>query len=99
MTPSDRPIEALLAEERTFQASAALREQANISDPAIYERASKDPDGFWAEAASSLHWFKPWDKVLEWNPPLAQWFIGGKINVSYNCVDRHAKSWRRNKAA
>ena len=65
----------------------------------MYERAQKDPEGFWAEAARSLDWFKPWDKVLEWNPPIAKWFAGGKINVSYNCLDRHVKTWRRNKAA
>ena len=65
----------------------------------MYERAKKDPEGFWAEAARSLDWFKPWDKVLEWNPPIAKWFIGGKLNVSYNCLDRHMKTWRRNKAA
>jgi acetyl-CoA synthetase len=65
----------------------------------VYEKAKKDPEGFWAEAARSLDWFKPWDKVLEWNPPIAKWFTGGKLNVSYNCLDRHVKTWRRNKAA
>ncbi len=99
MTSSKLPIEALLAEERAFEPTAALREQANINDPGVYERAQKDPEGFWAEAAGSLDWFKPWDKVLEWNPPIAKWFAGGKINVSYNCLDRHVKTWRRNKAA
>ncbi len=99
MTSPQLPIEALLAEERVFEPAAALREQANISDPGVYERAKKDPEGFWAEAARSLDWFKPWDKVLEWNPPIAKWFIGGKLNVSYNCLDRHMKTWRRNKAA
>ena len=99
MTSSKLPIEALLAEERAFEPTAALREQANISDPSVYERAQKDPEGFWAEAARSLDWFKTWDKVLEWNPPIAKWFAGGKINVSYNCLDRHVKTWRRNKAA
>ncbi|MCI0620959.1 MAG: acetate--CoA ligase [Acidobacteria bacterium] len=99
MTVPGQPIEALLAEERTFEPPRALREQANINDPTIYERAKKDPEGFWAEAAKSLDWFKPWDKVLEWNPPLAKWFVGSKINVSYNCLDRHVKTWRRNKAA
>jgi acetyl-CoA synthetase len=99
MTSPQLPIEALLAEERVFEPAAVLREQANISDPGVYERAKKDPEGFWAEAARSLDWFKPWDKVLEWNPPLAKWFIGGKLNVSYNCLDRHMRTWRRNKAA
>jgi acetyl-CoA synthetase len=99
MTSPKLPIEALLAEQRAFEPSTPLREQANISDPSVYERAQKDPEGFWAEAARSLDWFKPWDKVLDWNPPMAKWFSGGKINVSYNCLDRHMKTWRRNKAA
>ena len=99
MSSPNLPIEALLAEERAFEPNAALREQANISDPGVYEKAKKDPEGFWAEAARSLDWFKPWDKVLEWNPPIAKWFTGGKLNVSYNCLDRHVKTWRRNKAA
>ncbi|HET6961720.1 MAG TPA: AMP-binding protein, partial [Terriglobia bacterium] len=99
MSSPNLPIEALLAEERAFEPTAGLREHANISDPGVYEKANKDPEGFWAEAARSLDWFKPWDKVLEWNPPIAKWFIGGKLNVSYNCLDRHVKTWRRNKAA
>jgi len=99
MSSPNLPIEALLAEERAFEPTAAIREQANINDAGVYERAKKDPEGFWAEAARSLDWFKPWDKVLEWDPPIAKWFTGGKINVSYNCLDRHVKTWRRNKAA
>src|SRR5262249_23214101 len=59
-----------------------------------------DPDKFWAERAHDLHWFAPWTKVLDWSdPPFAKWFVGGKTNVSYNCLDRHLSSWRRNKAA
>ena len=61
--------------------------------------AKDDPDGFWAEQAKSLHWFKPWNKVLEWNEPLAKWFVGGKINASYNCLDRHLTGPRKNKTA
>jgi acetyl-CoA synthetase len=59
----------------------------------------KDPEKFWGGIASDLHWFKKWDKVLEWNVPWAKWFVGGQINLSYNCLDRHVQSWRRNKAA
>ncbi|MBM3801656.1 MAG: acetate--CoA ligase [Acidimicrobiia bacterium] len=99
MSSPKLPIEALLAEERLFEPTAALREQANMKDAGVYAKAQQDREGFWAEAARSLDWFKPWEKVLEWNPPTAQWFIGGKINVSYNCLDRHVKTWRRNKAA
>ena len=61
--------------------------------------AKDDPEGFWAEQAESLHWFKRWDKVLDWNEPHAQWFVGGKLNASYNCLDRHLAGPRRNKAA
>ncbi len=92
-------IEALLQEDRTFPPPDAFRKQANIADPKIYEEAQKDPEGFWAKLAEELHWFKKWDKVLEWAPPFAKWFVGGKTNVSYNCIDRHLSAGRRNKAA
>ena len=65
----------------------------------MYRRSLEKPEEFWAEQAQNLDWFKPWDKVLEWNPPWANWFAGGLINASYNCVDRHAKTWRRSKVA
>ena len=92
-------IEALLQEDRTFPPPDAFREQANIADPKVYEEALRDPEGFWAKLAEELHWFKKWDKVLEWDPPYAKWFEGGKLNVSYNCIDRHLAAGRRNKAA
>ena len=92
-------IEALLQEYRTFPPPDAFRQQANIADPEVYEEAQRDPEGFWAKLAEELHWFKKWDKVLEWDPPYAKWFSGGKINVSYNCIDRHLAAGRRNKAA
>jgi acetyl-CoA synthetase len=65
----------------------------------MYTRSIEDPEGFWAEQAGLLDWDKPWDKVLDWNPPYGRWFVGGRLNVSKQCVDRHAKSWRRNKVA
>jgi acetyl-CoA synthetase len=99
MTNPGTPIEALLAEKRSFPPSEEFRKQAVLRDPAIYEKARKDPEAFWAEAAESLNWFQKWDKVLDWSPPVAKWFVGGKVNVSYNCLDRHMVSWRRNKAA
>jgi acetyl-CoA synthetase len=79
--------------------AAGVQENANINDPRIYEIAARDPEAFWAKAAEELDWFKKWEKVLEWDPPWAKWFIGGKLNASYNCIDRHLKTWRRNKAA
>ena len=85
-------IEALYGEDRTFPPSEAFRTDALLSDPAIYERAAQDPEGFWAEQAESLTWYKKWDSVLEWDAPFAKWFSGGKLNVSYNCLDRHVEA-------
>ena len=65
----------------------------------LYAEAAADPEAFWAKQAEELDWFKKWDKVLEWNEPFAKWFVGGKINISYNCLDRHLTTWRKNKAA
>jgi acetyl-CoA synthetase len=97
--PSDKNLSALLDERRTFPPSEEFKKRASWNDPAIYDRAAKDPEGFWAEEAKHLDWFAPWEKVLEWNAPWAKWFVGAKLNVTYNCVDRHAHSARRNKAA
>jgi acetyl-CoA synthetase len=65
----------------------------------IYNRSIKDPEGFWIEEARKLEWFKTWEKVLDWEPPYAKWFVGGELNASYLCVDRHVKTWRRSKVA
>ena len=92
-------IEALLQEDRVFPPSEEFRQQANIADPKVYEEAARDPEGFWAKWAEELDWFQKWDRVLDWDPPHAKWFVGGKLNVSYNCIDRHLTSARRNKAA
>jgi acetyl-CoA synthetase len=92
-------IDALLNENRKFAPSSEFKSAALVSDDGMRQRAEKDPEGFWAEQASQLHWFKKWNKVLEWKPPHAKWFTGGKLNVSVNCVDRHINTWRRNKAA
>ena len=92
-------LDALLEENRKFPPSEEFRKQANANDPEIYERARRDPDGFWAQQAERLDWFTKWNKVSEWNAPWAKWFLGGKINITHNCVDRHAASARRNKAA
>src|SRR5919198_3457995 len=92
-------IDALLQEDRRYPPPPEFVAQANWNDPSIYQRAEADPEAFWAEQAQSISWFKPWDKVLEWNVPWAKWFVGAEVNASYNCVDRHLDSWRRNKAA
>jgi acetyl-CoA synthetase len=85
----ERTIEALLQERREFKPPKKFAGQANANDPQIYEQASKDPDAWWESQAERLEWFKKWDKVLEWDPPHHKWFLGGKINASYNCLDRH----------
>ena len=95
-------IDSILTETRSFAPPEEFRKNAIVGE-ADYERlsaqAKADPEGFWAEIARELHWFKPWDKVLEWNTPWVKWFAGGKINLSYNCLDRHLATWRKNKAA
>ncbi len=86
-------ITSVLDERRLFPPPAEFAKQAHIGSREEYDRlraeAEKDPDGFWARQAESLHWFRKWDRVLEWKEPFAKWFVGGKINVSYNCIDRH----------
>jgi acetyl-CoA synthetase len=92
-------IDNLLHENRQFPPTEHWRRHANITDPKIYERAARDPEAFWAEFARELEWIRPWDTVLTWNSPHARWFDGGKINASANCLDRHVRTARRNKAA
>ena len=65
----------------------------------VHDRSLRDPEGFWAEEARKLEWFRIWDKVLEWDVPFSKWFVGGQINACYNCVDRHVKNGRKNKVA
>jgi acetyl-CoA synthetase len=80
-------------ENRLFPPPAAFSARAHIGSLAEYEAmyrfSVEQPEEFWAGIARELHWFKPWDQVLDWQPPLARWFVGGEINMSYNCVDRH----------
>jgi acetyl-CoA synthetase len=92
-------FEALLEEKRLYPPSEEFRKQANWGEQPAYDKARKDPERFWAVEAERLDWFKKWERVLEWNAPWAKWFVGGKLNVTHNCVDRHAVSSRRNKAA
>src|SRR5664279_452417 len=102
-TAPNQNIESTLTEHRSFPPPEEFSKNAIISSPEEYDklcsRAAADPEGFWADIARELHWFKPWDKVLEWDTPWAKWFVGGKINISYNCLDRHVETWRKNKAA
>ncbi|HEY2486899.1 MAG TPA: acetate--CoA ligase [Candidatus Binataceae bacterium] len=96
-------IDSVLTEVRKFEPPAEFSSKAWIKSLAEHEalckRAADDPEGFWADCARNLDWFKPFDKVLEWKFPFAKWFVGGTLNASYNCLDRHLKGARRNKAA
>ena len=92
-------IETLLQEGRRFAPADSFREKATIGNESVYREAAEDREGFWARMAGELEWMKPWSKVLEWEPPNARWFVDGKLNVSVNCLDRHVRTWRRNKAA
>ena len=92
-------IDVLLQENRKFEPPPEFAREANVSSAEIYEKAARDPEKFWADQARELEWIKPWTKVLEWTPPHAKWFIGGKLNVAANCIDRHLSGARRNKPA
>jgi acetyl-CoA synthetase len=93
-------IEDYYSEDRVFEPSAEFRAQANLSDPAIYERAAADPVAFWADRArETVTWFDDFHTTLEWELPDARWFVGGTLNVSYNCLDRHVEAGRGDKVA
>jgi acetyl-CoA synthetase len=98
MTTEDRndaaTIENLLREERTFPPSEEFVANALLNDPEIYERTASEEGfrAFWAEEGNRLDWMEPWTELYEWNPPYAKWFLGGKLNVSVNCLDRHVAS-------
>ena len=89
--PQDH-FDVLLAEDRHYPPPHGFAAQANVQERNVYESAEEDFEGFWARHASDLHWMRPWDTVLKWDAPWARWFDGGKINASYNCLDRHLES-------
>ena len=99
----NRDIDSTLREHRVFPPPPEFSAKAHIKSleeyETLYKKSIEDPEKFWAEAAEELHWFKPWDKVLDWNLPWAKWFVGGKLNLCYNCVDRHALGERAQKTA
>jgi len=96
-------IDSILQEQRSFPPPPEFSQHAHIKSLEEYERLYKesmdDPEKFWSRIANELHWFKKWDKVLEWNLPWAKWFVGGQINLSYNCLDRHVQTARKDKTA
>jgi len=100
---ADTSIDSVLQEQRKFEPPNDFAQRAYIKSLEDYERiyteSVEEPEKFWGRVARELYWFKPWDKVLEWNAPWAKWFAGGQINLSYNCLDRHVQTWRKNKAA
>ena len=99
----DKQFDTLLQEKRVFKPSRDFSKQAHIQSMAqyreMYEESVKRPAKFWTKVANNFHWFKKWNKVLEWTEPHAKWFVGGETNISYNCLDRHLTTWRKNKAA
>ncbi len=99
MSTDPGALDDLLQEDRRFPPPEEFAARAVMSDPGVYDRAAADPEGFWSEWAARLDWFRPWDSVLEWKPPFAKWFVGGKLNVSYNCLDRHLERGRGDRAA
>jgi len=103
-TQPSSDIQSSLNEKRIFPPPPGFSENSHIPSIADYERryaeAASDPNKFWGDIAGELEWFKPWTKVLDWSDaPFAKWFVGGKINLSHNCLDRHLTTWRKNKAA
>src|ERR1700723_89804 len=91
---------AELLEVESFEPPAEFREHALLGDAAVYEEAARDPQGWWAGQASRLHWFEPWETVLDdSNPPFYKWFVGGRLNASYNCLDRHVLEGRGERVA
>lgn len=97
---ADEKIDSLLHETRVHHPTAATKDAAYIKDyDEAYRQSMADPEAFWGDVAKELEWFSPWTKVLEWNYPWAKWFVGATCNISYNCLDRHARTWRKNKVA
>ena len=102
-TAADQNLDSILREDRVFPPPAEFAAKAHVGSLADYEelyaRSIADPEGFWDSAAKELHWFAPWTRVLDWNLPWAKWFVGGKTNISYNCLDRHVHNGKRDKTA
>ncbi len=99
MPEPQKDISALLTELRVFEPPAAFTAGAVVKDKAVYERAEADFEGFWAEQAEGLRWFKKWDTVMNWTPPTVKWFEGGTLNASDNCLDRHVEAGGGDKVA
>jgi len=96
-------ILSVLKEGRVFDPPEEFQKRAHLGDLEEYRRlharSLEDPEGFWGEQAEGLEWMRKWERVLEWKAPFARWFVGGQLNLSANCLDRHLGTWRKNKAA
>src|SRR5437867_11710626 len=100
MGPMEEKVDSLLRVGRVVQPTPATKAAAYIQDyESEYRRSIADPEAFWDKVARELDWFTPWQRVLDWKYPWAKWFVGASCNISYNCLDRHVKTWRRNKVA
>jgi acetyl-CoA synthetase len=99
VTDREKTLEALLLEKRRFPAPKGFAKAARVHNAAVYRKADRDYRKFWEGFAKELDWIRPWKRVLDWKPPKAQWFVGGKLNASANCLDRHLSGPRKNKAA
>jgi acetyl-CoA synthetase len=99
MSEIQQHISALLTERRVFEPPPEFTANAIVKDRSVYEHADADYEGFWAEQAERLTWFKKWDTVMEWTPPTVKWFSGGLLNASYNCLDRHVEAGAGEKVA
>src|ERR1044072_1992227 len=97
--PKHPEIDDLLREDRTFPPPDEFRARAVVRDESLYADAERDPEAFWARFAAELEWSRPWDRIADWQRPHAKGFVGGTLNASVNCLDRHLRGPRRNKAA
>src|SRR5262245_49690341 len=99
MSDKHAEFDDLLREDRVFPPSDRFRAHAVVKDERVYADAERDVEGHWARLADELEWSRPWTRILDWQPPHAKWFVGGQLNASVNCLDRHVRTARRNKAA
>ena len=96
---NSQALDNLMFEDRLFPVPDAFKKQANVQDDRLFKMAQEDRLNYWAHWAKKLDWFKPWDKILQWDSPYSKWFVGGKLNASYNCLDRHIKNGLASKIA
>src|SRR2546427_10618191 len=94
-----RGIDTYYLEDRTFPPPKGFRDASLITDQSLYDDAAEDFEGFWARQAVALDWYDEWETILEWKLPFARWFVGGTLNVSYNCLDRHVEAGRGDRVA